>query len=163
MRPNRVLSRNRNTADKLRNQILHLCDVIGHTCNQRAGAKAVHLRKGEGHQPAEGILTDIIADILPGHMHKSVVQRATEAAKQNQAGHFEAQRPNQAHIPHAAGMNAQNAVIGNPAHQLRLQQVHQYLPHHKRSRKHRIRQIPLYIFPHIIPLLTADMSCPNGR
>lgn len=148
-------------SDKLGDQILYLSDVVGHSGHQRTRAEAIHLREGEGHQIAEGILSYFIAHILPSHVDKGVVQRAAQPAEKNQTDHLQPQRPDQPHISHAAGVNAQNTIVHNLAHDLWLKQVHQHFSHHKYGGECPVRQIPFDVLPHFIHHLDADRADPN--
>ena len=109
--------------------------------------------KRKGHDPPEGVLSDFIADILGAYMREHIIHGTAESAEKNQGAHSQSQRPDQIHIAYAAGVNAQYAVVYNPAHDLRLEQVYQDLAYHKSSGKDGKRKIFFHIFPHILLLM----------
>lgn len=136
------------TPDKLGDEVLYLCNVIGYSRYQRTGAELVHLGKGKGHNVPKNILTHFVSDVLSRHVDKHIVQRAAEAAKENKTDHFQSKKPDQLHISHVASVDTQNTVIHDAAHDLWLQQIHQHLADHKQRSENGKRKISLYIFPH---------------
>ena len=62
-----------NAADKLGHIILHLRNVVCDSCHQRAGTESIHLRKGKAHDPAKAVLTDVVSNVLAGHVGENVV------------------------------------------------------------------------------------------
>ena len=135
-------------AHKLREEVLHLRDVVGHARDERARADGVHLRKGEGHHPPEAVLAHVVAHVLPGILHDHVVHRAAEAAEEHEPDHLQAQPPDQAQVARAAVGKAKHALVHDLAHEAGLQEVHAHLADHEERAEHAQGDVLADVFPH---------------
>ena len=68
-------------------------------------------------------------------MDEHVVHGAAEAAEDHQYDHLQAQDQDQVQVADAAVVESQHAVVHDAAHELRLDQVHHHLAHHKDCRE----------------------------
>ena len=124
-----------------RAKILHLGDVVGDAGHQRARANLPDLRKGEGHDPAKTVLPHLVADVLARDMHEHVVERAAEPAEEHEDDHLKSDAPDDVQVSDPTAVCAEHAVIDDPAHQPRLDQIHQDLADHERRRDHGNMQV----------------------
>ena len=84
------------------------------------------------HNPGKTVLAQIIAGVLCGKIDKDCGQNARDAPEQDEQNHTDADRDNQRDVRMAASAQSQNALVNDPGHHARLDQVKGYLSHHKR-------------------------------